>query len=153
MTYKLGVPLTSSGGEACMWSWSMGLPNLPNHLLNQCSLTMIWTWLLLLGTFTYIKACTHRHPLGVFRHFKEAFIRRSPRNPCLESKDPMALPRRPFQCNPTKFTFSEICQDAECCLMSVSIEQLECELLNKSAIQNINTDQVDLSTKGNENIR
>lgn len=37
--------------------------------------------------------------------------------------------------------------------MSVSIEQLECELLNKSAIQNINTDQVDLSTERNENIR
>ena len=29
------------------------------------------------GHLIYIKACTHRHPLGVFRHFKEAFIRRS----------------------------------------------------------------------------
>ena len=58
MTYKLGVPLTSSGGEACMWFRSVGLPNLPNHLLDQCSLTMIWTWLLLLGTL-YISRLVH----------------------------------------------------------------------------------------------
>lgn len=44
---------------------------------------------------------------------------------------------RPLQCNPAKLPFPKITQNTECCLMNVTVEQVNCKLLNKSAFKRI----------------
>lgn len=44
---------------------------------------------------------------------------------------------RPLQCNPTKLPFPKITQNTECCLMNITVEQVNCKLLNKSAFKRI----------------